>query len=105
MASHPFFSGYLFRPTRRQGCAWPSAGQAGCVRRAAGQPGRGRGGRAQKKGAEPARGRSRGGFGIQIHILANHRGRPLHLRVTGGPRLGGSLDRRAPALPDRGSGL
>ena len=31
-------------------------------------------------------GRSRGGFGTQIHILADRQGRPWHLRVTGGPR-------------------
>ena len=40
----------------------------------------------QKQGTDPARGRSRGGFGTQIPILADRRGRPLHLRVTGGPR-------------------
>ena len=38
------------------------------------------------KEAEPARGRSRGGFGPQIPILADLRGRPLPLRVTGGQR-------------------
>ena len=38
-----------------------------------------------KKEADPARGRSRGGFGAQIPILADRRGRPLSLR-TGGPR-------------------
>ena len=38
------------------------------------------------QGADPARGRSRGGFGTQIHSLADLRGRPLRLRVTGGPR-------------------
>ena len=36
--------------------------------------------------ADPARGRSRGGFGTPIHSLADLRGRPLRLRVTGGPR-------------------
>ena len=36
--------------------------------------------------ADPARGRSRGGCGPQIHSLADLRGRPLRLRVTGGPR-------------------
>ena len=36
------------------------------------------------KEADPALGRSRGGFGTQIHILADLRGRPLRLRVTGG---------------------
>ena len=46
--------------------------------RAAGAP--------KNKEAEPALGRSRGGFGTQIHILADRRGRPLHLRVTGGQR-------------------
>ena len=40
----------------------------------------------KKKGTDPARGRSRGGFGTQIHILADLRGRPLSLRVTGGQR-------------------
>ena len=40
----------------------------------------------KKKEAEPALGRSRGGFGTQIHILADLRGRPLRLRVTGGQR-------------------
>ena len=39
-----------------------------------------------KKEAEPARGRSRGGFGTRIPILADRQGRPLRLRVTGGPR-------------------
>ena len=34
---------------------------------------------------DPAFGRSRGGFSTQIHILADRRGRPLRLRVTGGP--------------------
>ena len=38
------------------------------------------------KEAEPARGRSRGGFGTQIHILADLRGCPLRLRVTDGQR-------------------
>ena len=32
-----------------------------------------------KQEAEPALGRSRGGFGTQIHILADRRGRPLCL--------------------------
>ena len=40
----------------------------------------------QKKETEPALGRNRGGFGSQIHILADRQGRPLNLRVTGGPR-------------------
>ena len=40
----------------------------------------------KKPEADPARGRSRGGFGTQIPILADRQGRPLHLRVTGGPR-------------------
>ena len=40
----------------------------------------------KKKEADPALGRNRGGFGTKIHILADRRGRPLHLRVTGGPR-------------------
>ena len=38
----------------------------------------------KKKGLDPALGRSRGGFGSQIHILADPRGRPLCLRLTGG---------------------
>ena len=46
--------------------------------RAAGAP--------QHKETDPALGRSRGGFGSQIHILADQRGRPLCLRLTGGPR-------------------
>ena len=59
----------------------------------------------QKKGTDPARGRSRGGFGTPIPSLAERRGRPWHLRVTGGPRhdrtqaeTWGRL-RRAPVLP------
>ena len=40
----------------------------------------------QKKEADPALGRSRGGFGTKIHSLADRQGRPLPLRVTGGPR-------------------
>ena len=35
-------------------------------------------------GTDHALSRSRGGFGTQIHVLADRRGRPL--RVTGGPR-------------------
>ena len=35
-----------------------------------------------RDGSRPRR--SRGGFGTQIHVLADRRGRPL--RVTGGPR-------------------
>ena len=66
----------------------------------------------KKQGTDPALGRSRGGFGTKIHILADRRGRPRHLRVTGGqrhdstqgPGPGGRL-RRAPVLPDRGPGL
>ena len=37
-------------------------------------------------GTDHALGHSRGGFGTQIHVLADRRGRPLRLRVTGGPR-------------------
>ena len=37
-------------------------------------------------GTDHALGRSRSGFGTQIHVLADRRGRPLRLRVTGGPR-------------------
>ena len=40
----------------------------------------------QSPGTDHALGRSRGGFGTQIPILADRRGRPLRLRVTGGPR-------------------
>ena len=40
----------------------------------------------QKKGLDPALGRGRGGLSTQIHILADQRGRPLCLRLTGGPR-------------------
>ena len=40
----------------------------------------------QNQGTDPALGRSRGGFGTKIHMLADRRGRPLHLRVTGGQR-------------------
>ena len=38
----------------------------------------------QNREADPALGRSRGGFDAQIHVLADRRGRPLRLRVTGG---------------------
>ena len=61
----------------------------------------------QKKEAEPARGCSRGGFGTQILILADRRGRPLHLRVTGVQHHDSTQarvlveDRGVPALPDR----
>ena len=40
----------------------------------------------KKKGLDPALGRSRAGFSTQIHILADQRGRPLCLRLTGGQR-------------------
>ena len=40
----------------------------------------------KKKGLDPALGRSRAGFSTQIHILADPRGRPLCLRLTGGQR-------------------
>ena len=33
----------------------------------------------QNKGTDHALGRSRGGFGTQIHVLADRRGRPLRL--------------------------
>ena len=38
------------------------------------------------KEVEPALGRSRDGFHTPIPILADRRGRPLRLRVTGSPR-------------------
>ena len=38
------------------------------------------------QGTDHALGRSRSGFGTPIHVLADRRGRPLRLRVTGGPR-------------------
>ena len=67
-----------------------SAVRSRSVRRAVGQHGRARarerGGRAQNKEAESALGRSRGGFHTKIHVLADRRGRPLRLRVTGGQR-------------------
>ena len=72
--------------------------------RAAGTP--------QSPGTDHALGRIRGGFGTQIHILADRRGRPLRLRVRRpaprqhpGPGLGGSLDGHAAALPDGRPGL
>ena len=37
----------------------------------------------KKKGRDPVLGRSRGGFSSQIHILADRRGRPLCLGLTG----------------------
>ena len=36
-----------------------------------------------KKEAEPVLGRSRDGFGTQIHILADRRGRPMQFHTTG----------------------
>ena len=39
----------------------------------------------QNQGTDPDD-RSRDGFGTKIRILAERRGRPLRLRVTGGPR-------------------
>ena len=67
----------------------------------------------QKKEAEPALDRSQGGFSTQIHILADRRGRPPRLHVTGGqchdriqPRgLGEAWIDNTPVLPDRGPGL
>ncbi len=53
---------------------------------------------APQKRAGPALDRNRGGFRTQIHILADQRGRPLCLRLTGVPV-------HAPDLPDRGPGL
>ena len=89
-------------PERLAAPEGPPAGQAGSVRRAAGQHDRARGGRAQK-----ARGGSRAGpqSGRLRHPDPHPGGCPLRLRVTGGPGPSGSLDRRAPALPDRGPGL
>ena len=79
--------GRLVRPGAPDGLP---AGRAGSVRRAVGQHDRARarerGGRTQNQGTDPALGRSRGGFGTQIHRLADRRGRPLHLRLTGGQR-------------------
>ena len=40
----------------------------------------------KKKGLDPALGRGRGGLSPQIHSLADPRGRPLCLRLTGGQR-------------------
>ena len=52
---------------------------------AAGQHGRARTRRARpQKGRDPALDRNRGGFRTQIHILADQRGCPLCLRLTGG---------------------
>ena len=63
------------------------AGRSGSVRRAAGQHRHaGTAVAPQNKGTDHALGRSRGGFGTQIYVLADRRGRPLRLRVTGGPR-------------------
>ena len=45
-----------------------------------------RSGAPKNKETEPALGRSWGGFGTQIHILADRRGHPLRLCVTGSPR-------------------
>ena len=135
VAPHPFFSGYLFRSTRRQGrapsfcrsvaldgtdgravralppeygkgnsvygryAAWRNQGvwprllahlQAAPDRSAVlldspiGRAHASAAGAPKNKEAESALGRSRGGFGTQIPILADRRGRPLHLRVTGG---------------------
>ncbi len=38
----------------------------------------------QNKGLDPALGRSRGGISTKIHSLADQRGPPLCLRLTGG---------------------
>ena len=129
---HPFFAGYLFRPTRRQGRAWPSW--------------RGSAARDDTEGRTCARGAARvrkGELGLwplggwvppgrlaapagppadptgcvrrvagQHHMLSDRRGRPLGLRLTGGtPRqhpssgTGGTLDGGAPVLSDRPPGL
>ena len=40
----------------------------------------------KNKEAEPALNRSRDGFSTKIYVLADRRGRPLCLRVTGGQR-------------------
>ena len=60
------------------------AGRAGAVRGATGQHGRARRARPPKKERDPALERSRAGVGTKIHILADQRGRPLCLRLTGG---------------------
>ena len=61
----------------------------------------------QNREADPALGRSRGGFGTQIHVLTDRRGR--HLRVTGGPRHDSTQARALveawTAPPDRRPGL
>ena len=57
----------------------------------------------KNKGAEPALGRSRGGFSTKIHVLADRRGRPLRLRVTGGGGGGGSATTAPKAGPCRHS--
>ena len=68
-----------------------SAGQAGAVRGVVGQYGTVSCAHASaacappNKGLDPALGRRRGGLSTPIHIRADPRGRPLCLRLTGGP--------------------
>ncbi len=64
----------------------------------------------KNKGTDPALGRSRGGFGIQIHGLADRRGRPLRVTaasVTTASRPGPCWKPggRAAARPDHRPGL
>ena len=75
--------GRLVRPGRLATPDGLPAGRSGSVRRVAGQHGRARGRRPKNQGTDHALGHSRGGFGTQIHILADRRARPLRLRVTG----------------------
>lgn len=75
------------RPRRLSSPDGLQAGRPGSVHRTAehGQARtRERGGRAHE--VDPTLGRNRGGFRIQIHILADRQGHPLHLRVPDGPR-------------------
>ena len=73
------------RPRRLATPDGPYAGRSGSVRRASGQYGRART-RARPKTGGGSRGRSRGDFSTQIRLLMDRQGRPLNLRVTGGPR-------------------
>ncbi len=55
--------------------------------------------RAHEKEEDPLLDRSRGGFRFQIPRLADRRGRPLRLRVTGGPGTGSMALRARPTCP------